>query len=378
MKQKNMFLVFSVSLAMLLAAGSVQALTIRRGNDVTVPKGEAINETLFAAGQTVTIDADVNGDVICAGQSITVNGNVAGDVLCAGQTVTVSGVVSGSVRAMGQSVQVKGGVGRNVTVAGQTVSTEAPVAGEVLFAAQSAILGGQIAKNVAGAANSITVSGSIGGNAEFKNQSLAIQKDASIAGSLVYTSANPAVMDTGAKIAGSITRNEPPQMPAGIKLPEKTSQDIFLEKAGDLLFNLALALILVFFFNKFVLKSVTAMLAKPARSLGWGLLVLVVVPIISVAVMFTIIGIPVGLLGILLFAVAIFFTRILAAIAIGRKFAQTYMKNRPDSLYVQTVVGVVASWIIFAIPVIGWLFSALAVLWGMGGVYYLFKKSPAA
>jgi hypothetical protein len=77
-------------------AASAQAIVFKSGQDVSVPKGETINETLVATGQTVSIDGDVSGDVICAGQNISIAGNVNGDVLCAGQTVDVAGSVTAS------------------------------------------------------------------------------------------------------------------------------------------------------------------------------------------------------------------------------------------------------------------------------------------
>ncbi len=365
---------FAFLFAALGAAGSAHAFMVRTGSQVTVPKGEAVNETLIVSGQAVAVDADVNGDIICAGQIVTISGNVNGDVLCVGQNVTIANSVGGSVRVAGQSVQLNGSIGRNVTAAGQTVALNSAVGEEMLFAAESAAINGQIAKSIAGAASSINVNAKIGGNAQFYDANLTLQKDAAIGGSLVYTSNNDAVREDGAQVGGSVTRNMPPAP----KRQQKSAQMEFWGWLAKLIVYLIVALILARFFKGSTLKAVDAMLAKPWRSLGWGALILILAPIIAVAFAITLVGVPVALLLIVLLFAAIFFSRIFAAIAAARWFTRRFWKSRQESLVIQALVGVVALWVFFAIPDIGGIFSLAAVVWGLGGINYLFRRKPAA
>src|SRR5476651_161034 len=95
----------------LIIPGVALASSAAAKDNVTLVNGDNRTGTYYAAGQTVTVDCNVDGDVVCAGQSVIINGSVNGDVLCAGQEVTINGSVSGSVRVVGQLVTVNGTVG---------------------------------------------------------------------------------------------------------------------------------------------------------------------------------------------------------------------------------------------------------------------------
>lgn len=357
------------------APDNAAAFIIRNGNHVSVPKGETINETLLAAGQSIVVDGDVKGDIICAGQNIDINGAVEGDIICAGQNVTIANNVGGSVRCAGQTVKINGAVGRNVTAAGQTISTSSTIAGEMLFAGQQANINGKIAKNIAGASNSIFINANIGGNADFRDKDLILQKDGRIAGALTYASANE-LTNQGGQVLGSVNRTIPAAKENTIPFrTQKTVSQKIADKVIGFLINLAVALMLVFLFKGFTFKAVDAILAKPGRTFGWGLLILIAVPIAAIVLAITIIGIPVALLAVALYVAAIFLSRIISAIAVGKKITQTYWKSKQNSPMVQALVGVAALWILFAIPVIGGLLSFVAAIWGLGGMRYLFGRN---
>ncbi len=381
MKQTKSFLAIAAIFFMsFLFAMPVFAFTMRTGNEAVLPKGETVEGTLVIAGQAVTIDGDVNGDVICVGQTVTITGSVSGDVVCVGQNITVTNSVSGSVRAAGQAVNIGGKVGRNVTVAGQSVKSDSQIQGDMLFAAQTASIAGQVVKGITGAANSIIVSGNVGGDAQFRDLNLTVKSSSTIAGALAYTSSNDAVLESGSQIVKGVQRSVPPanSKKSFLSRPQESVQQKIFDKIRGLAIYLVVALLLVFFFKNQVLKAADSMLAKPGRSFGAGLLLLILVPIATIAVAITVIGIPVALIAVMLYILAIFFSRIFTAIAIGRKLVQNYYKSKQNSLMVQTLIGIVGLWILFAIPVIGSILSFVSVIWGLGGIYYMFKKDKAA
>jgi cytoskeletal protein CcmA (bactofilin family) len=160
---KRLLVRVAVLVAVLVPAAAL-AYGVQTGQTTTVAKGDTKSGTFYAAGQTVTVDGDINGDLICAGQTVHVNGAVHGDVLCAGQTITVNGPVDGNVRLAGQTLDVNGTVGRNVTVVGQTFALGggANVAGDLGVATQSATLSGPVAKTVYGATGNLTIDNKVG------------------------------------------------------------------------------------------------------------------------------------------------------------------------------------------------------------------------
>jgi len=367
--------VAAVSGILMLLPGGVAAFVIKTGDSVVVPKGQTINETLVAVGQTVVVEGEVKGDVICAGQNIDISGTVEGDVICAGQNITLASRVGGSVRGAGQTIKMNGRVGRNVTVAGQTLNASSTVAGEMLFAGQQAIINGRIEKNVAGAADSIDIGGMIGGNADFRNKNLAFRDNGQIAGALTYTSENQIAEDANRRVLGSVKRIVPASdKPVADLKFEKIPAQRIADKIFDLLANLAVAAVLVFFFKKFTSKIAGILLEKPVRCLGWGFLFLAGVPAMALVLAITIIGIPVSILGMLVLLAALWLARVFAALAIGKKIAQDYWKNYQNSPMAQAVIGVAVLWVLFAIPVVGTMLMMVAAVWGLGSWRYVFSK----
>src|SRR2546426_7783819 len=88
------------------------AADLRQGPSVTISRGQTINDDIYAAGGTISIDGNVNGSVIAAGGTITVSGTVSRDVMVAGGTINVTGKVGGSIRAAGGDLATRGPGGR--------------------------------------------------------------------------------------------------------------------------------------------------------------------------------------------------------------------------------------------------------------------------
>src|SRR5437868_10351190 len=97
------------------------AADLRQGPSITVGAGQTINDDIYAAGGTISIDGNVNGSVIAAGGTITISGTVSRDVMIAGGTVNVSGKGGGSIRAAGGKLTLNAPVEQDVVVTGGTV-----------------------------------------------------------------------------------------------------------------------------------------------------------------------------------------------------------------------------------------------------------------
>lgn len=362
-------LIVSLAAGCLFASG-VSAFESRTGDNITVPSAETVDGTLFASGRNVKIEGAVAGDVICAGQEIEIAGPVSGDVICAAQNIRISGAVSGNIRAAAQNIRITGPVLRNVTAFTQRFETGNVIEGEVFFATQDAVLSGEIKQNVKGFGNTVTVDGKIGRNAEFTVSKLVLGNNAEINGNLAYTSGAEAERAYGAVVLGQVTRHEPPQAEQAAQRPER---NWLATLARSLAIYLVTALLLAAFFEKAVVRATNAMLANPAKTLGIGALILVGVPIISAALVLTILGIPLALIIILFFAAAIFLSRVFTAVAVGRKLTRLYWRNKQESVYAAAIIGVIVSWLAFSIPVAGGILSIVSIIWGLGGIYHLFR-----
>jgi cytoskeletal protein CcmA (bactofilin family) len=100
-----------------------------------------------------------------AGSQVTVSGDVKGDLLAAGGTVDVSGKVEGDARLAGGRVTVSGPVGQDLLVAaGQaSVTSSAQVGQDLIFGTGQMTLDGRITGGVLGTTPNYVKHGTVGG-----------------------------------------------------------------------------------------------------------------------------------------------------------------------------------------------------------------------
>lgn len=369
-----------VYLAFWYLPGKTFAFTVRTGDTVSVPESETITGSFLGAGQHLSVSGTVTGDVICAGQNIDVSGTVEGDIICAGQNVTVTGNVKGNIRAAGQFIKIAGTVARNVTAIGQQITNTAQVGGDMLTAGQQLISSGDITGDILAGSESVSINGIIAGNADFWTNTLSLGQNAVIAKNLTYESPNVLNLTPGATISGTILRNLPDKDTPG-KFRDLTKPDItdrndrirssFSWFAGYLILGLLITVI----FPNAVERSITSMQNNPGKAFLSGILVLFLTPWIILLLAVTIVGIPVAGLLAFIYAAALIFSRIMTAILFGKIILTRYRSDKNYSPVIRTLVGIVAAWIVFSVPLFGWLLSFTAVLWGLGGFLFLIRPT---
>ena len=154
-----------------------------------------------------------------------------------------------------------------------------------------------------------------------------------------------------------------------------STQRIALKKIGEFLLNAAKALgmaVLTVIASLFLLKpmerSSETLYQHPALSFGVGLLTLIAFPILMVLLLFTIILIPISILGLIGLALVILFGWFTLSLLLGRRLAEVFKTRWTDPL--NAGVGSLALSLVAAIsniiPCIGWLLPALFVSAGLG------------
>lgn len=368
-----------IVLALLLTSVSVfgwvgvsRAHDFRTGTNVAIDQGETINQSVFAAGQTVTINSEVFGDVFCAGQTVTVSGTIHGDVICAGQTVTVSGKVLGDVRLAGQTVSLNADVAGNATIAGQTFTLDSAgkIAGDLSLGSDSAMLNGNIGRDLAVGGTNVTLAGLVGRDVKGTMESLTLNSSANIAGNVNYTSNQDLNKLQGATVTGTVTRSDMPQ-----KAKPKRGA-VFGFSMGWFLYWLAalalayLALILMF---PRLFHAVTGnALPTPWKALVVGFLANITAPVLFVLLLVTVIGIPLAFIAGTLWLGALLLSAPVFSYYIGRLMLRD--STNPLLIMLAGLGIVLVAWFI---PILGVL-AVLATLWIGTGMILLeiFKRTP--
>ena len=351
-------------MAMTMASVPVLAADFRSGGDVNVASGEVVNNDLYLSGGTLNIDGTVNGDLLAVGGTINLNGTVDGAVMVAGGTVNINGKVTHGVRAAGGTVNVNGAVGGDLVVAGGTVviSGKAIIGRDLIFAAGNTSAAGPVEGNVRGIASELVLSNRVKGNVEVTAESLTLSPSANLQGNLIYISQNDAVVQAGARIAGTTHHNFPP--------PRHTGP---LSDAGgrilSLLMALAAGLIATMIVPRRLEASADLIRSGPWVSLGWGAIILVGVPIAAIIVLATVVGLPLALIGMGFWGMTLYLSQLPSGLIIGRSiFRQVGKRKTKTLLFAALASGLLILEILKAIPVLGFIVTLAAILFGMGAI----------
>lgn len=364
----------------MLVPFAASAYSVKNGDSVYVPKEEIIEGNLYAVGSSLVIDGKITGDVICAGQSININGDVAGDVICAGQSININGKIGGNLRVAGNTINFNGQVERNGIIIGAMgiTSASSTIGWDLLILGNIFELNGNVGRDLYGSGGKINLAGQIGKNVNLdfgvsntNDKPLTITNTAKINGQLKYKSEKDAAIDSNAVITGETIHNLPDVKDKKSKLE---NLNWWWGKLISIFSALVIGLVLISFWREQIIRITDLMKEKMGASLGWGILILLLTPIIAIILLITIIGIPLSFISIALWLIAMYVSKILVGILIGRSFLNSYWVKQKDSLILAMIVGIIITYIILAIPFIGWTLSLLATLWGLGGIVLASKK----
>jgi len=282
----------------LVWATPVLAIERRSGPSVSLPAGETVNDDLAIAGDTVTIGGRVAGDLYVAGGTVTIlpGARIDGDVLAAGSSIVIDGVVDGNVRAAGALLQVNGTVARNITVAGAhlTLGPNAVVRGNWLSGGENTFLQGTIDGKVTAASEWLQLAGRIGRDAEVAGERLLVQPAARIGGNLTYVSDSEQPVPAGV-VQGQVQRIAPPELPR----EERRGPDVVGAVFGLILLggSIIVGLLVAWLFPGFFSAAQTVLERRAPLAFAAGLVTLIVVPVLAIVLMVTVLGLPLGLLG---------------------------------------------------------------------------------
>jgi hypothetical protein len=375
---KHIFKGLAISLILMLmavfAAAPVLAFDGRTGDSVTVTQDEMIDGDLYVIGRSITIDGTVNGDIFGIGQTITINGTVNGGVTLVGETLTVNGQVASGARLAGETINVNSSIGRDIAAAAETlnVGSTAEIADDLVFAVATAYINGHINGNVKGRGGEITITNGVGGNVDLAVDKLTITSAVNIKGDLVYTSENEAIIQSGAQLGGSTTHNVP-ERPT-----EPSPFSVIQGKLLGFLMILVIGIIVILLATERVSAIADSIRNKPWPSLGWGALVLFVTPIAALIVICTIIGLPLGLIALALYGIAIYLSQIPVGFLIGRLILKRNGEIESRGLMIGALaLGLVILLVLRLIPYIGFLIGLFTIMFGLGSLVVLVARSRA-
>ncbi|HLA68891.1 MAG TPA: polymer-forming cytoskeletal protein [Bacteroidota bacterium] len=337
---------------------------------VVLPANEIHEGWFFAAGSEVVIDGTVNGDLYAAGGIVEINGTVKGDVLAAGGQVVINGIVTEDARVTGAVIRIEGAVQGNCTAAAGTVTLarSGSVGANLLAAGGSVRISGLVAHQALVSAGEMTVGGTIGEDLRFYGDEISVYEGAEVKKDLHLFVKDSSKTDIApGTVKGSVTTHI---VDEGIPKvgPFRIVGRIFYS-----LMLIATALVIVLLFPGHVRSAGTMMFRSTGRTILWGIVGLIVVPVASVLAMVTVIGLPLGILVLLLYAWFIFLSQLSFPVLFWELIGGED-DARGWKLFWPIAVGVVIVQLVMVVPYIRLLVFLAGMILGIGVLVILIAR----
>lgn len=377
---KNFFLLLVVfifsSTLVLGASGEALENTIISGDAedfLVYEENEVIDisngENIMLVGDVVNADGAAEDLIILAGESVNsyANGeygfmaannlNISGDVLkdnfVAGNNINVIGDIGRDAYLFGSIININGTIGRNLYVYGSEINISGTINGDAKVSADKIFISSEA-----------TISGDIEINAEY----IEIEEGTQIGGVVTYNSNAKEII-----IPNSVRNNKNDIVDIQIE-----EENILVSEIKDIAkwicINIVLFIITILicpaFFDKIdkIFKEKDTMII--GNSIGWGLLLFITTPIISIIALITVIGSALGFAALLIYIVILVYSTVITGYLLGR----ILFDNKNLNKYLIGVIGIVIIEILRRLPVIGGIMSFIVLLVSIGVIREFIRK----
>jgi cytoskeletal protein CcmA (bactofilin family) len=353
-----------------LAASPCHALERRladKGGVVIVPAGETIEDSLLAAGDTVSVDGVVTGNVLAFGRRVSVRGTVKGDLVTCAQRVDVEGTVEGNILDISEDFTARGTVALSLHALAKHVDIgrDARIQGDAITFSQEADLEGQVGRDVLAFAGHANLRGNVARNASVWTGRLRVEAPARIGGDLTahVDRQDQLTVDSGATIVGKTVTRLGEKGKASGHGSRYSHSSFYLWKvvwlAAAFLTGLVLQRLWPSLFPSAFGDSVAV-----AKAFGVGFLALAAPPVAVLILALTLVGLPLAFLALAVWVAGLYLSGIVVGAPLGRLLLGR--RDAPPPFALALVVGLLAVTVGTNIPYLGWIARLAVLLLGLG------------
>lgn len=361
--------ILAIFLILFLAIPGV-SLVLRTGKDILVAPDEIVDDDLVAMGRTVKIQGIVNGDVFAFAQEVIIENTVNGSIYTGGADININAKKCRSIWACCGSLKATANIENNLLFFGgqlKTSNTNIIKKDMIVFGGEITI-NGEVQGRVKGNMGRINLNGKIKG-ADIEAEKIYVNSGAIVMEDLKVKSKNEPVIDSNARIIGNTEFK---------KIVEKTHKS--KNRIGEFLKT-------IFFISKLIIGIILIAILKPYikrtnqllqdstwKSLGFGFLTIIVIPIVSVLTLATIIGIPIAIFGVFVFLTLAYISGIIFSAGLGEWIIKLIKKESIPSPILSFLAGFIIITLICLIPYLGLIFRILILFFGTGLIILLIDE----
>lgn len=384
MKRLFAFLFFLVSFLFIVnpARAAEFRVASKDNGNVTVATGEKISN-LYAAGNLLTIDADILKSLYLGGSTINVNGDVANDLKAGGGTIQIKGKIGGSAHLGGGTIAVSSQITDDLFVGGGviTVTDTAKIGGSFYAGGGTVDLQAPVSGDVFIGGKKVIINSTVNGDVKVETDELILGDQAVLKGNLSYTSPREAEMAQNATIAGAIDykKLDRERFDFQTKFDKKEMPSVVgAFVVGTWVFKLLVTLISSFttfyLLNKLLKNSAKELSTNFWANVVKGFVLMIMLPITSIILFFTVFGIWLTALNLLVFGLIMMLSKATANVIFGLWVMKLFTKKNVELTWKPVLLGAVMLPTISMIPVIGGLVCFIFLIASLSSYYQMLYK----
>lgn len=364
-KSKILFCIFLIVILISTFSFATDEVTTTSENEATT-------------GENLTSDNWVNDDLYLFDKDIVVEGIVDGNVFAFGTNVTIKGEIGGDLFVFADTLNIDGGYIYSAIFGFAKTFNMNGIAYDIYAASNDFTLGedGYIYRDLKLFSVNTNINGKIRRNVYITSNNIkfASETDTYIGGNLNYTASSELSIPESA-VLGEVNFNKvvAKETPSVASMISSAIFDVLTLAVS----TLVLTLLAIWLTPKFLEKVSNMKVSNIFIALAIGLGALIGIPVASIIIMITIIGVPTAFALLALYFLIIAFSTGFTSLVIS-SFITKKFNIEGKVKFVFITLGVTAViWILGYIPFIGGLIKFLNILLALGTVVYnLFRKVP--
>lgn len=330
-----------------------------------------IDNNLYVADEIVDINNPNADDVFAIGKNITIDSTVTGNTHLIGKDLHINADIGQSLYGVGEDILLRALINGDANLVAKKIYIDGTISDDLRTIAKDVVINQDIGDNAQIAAKNATINATIFGNASITAKNLTFGPNAHIKGSLtIYKHHKQSFVIPSSVIqANKIiykTIDEDDDFYIGYHDEHHQAHHV-LQALFSIFFIFIAALLMRNKINKFYQRTDLNI----RSTIGYGFLVLSVLVGGSIVSALTIIAIPLSLLLIVCFAIALVLGYLIGAYLIGAYVYQKIRKSKVESkmdIFIASIIAALFVGLLTSIAWFGWVLCFVIVLFGIGAI----------
>ncbi len=339
----------------------------------------AFAEVVFSE-ETQSLSGEIDATAFLAGASPVSTADVKGILFEAGNTVSVGGSSEYAFVA-GNMVSLSGSILRDAFVAGNSLSISGDCARDLLAAGETLDFRGTVGRDLTAGGRSVVISGHVGGDVLLSAEQITVTDDAEIEGTLHYNAS--AAISAPAEILSRAEVYAETHEDNGEAAAQPKSPSI-LSIARSCLFRFAGLLLIAYFllwvtplWEKLDADYTGKSFGNYAKTAGIGFAVLAGLPLASIILMITGVGLRAAFVLLPIYMAALLAAPVFLGFFVGALLWRKALK-KTRNYWAELAIGLLVWAVLAAVPYVSAVLKLVSIVLGLGVFTRLLGKKKAA